>query len=36
VAKTARGVLLLIDPRALVSRELLRKLASGLRAEAAR
>ncbi len=36
VAKTARGALPLIDPRALVSRELLRKLASGLRAEAAR
>jgi chemotaxis-related protein WspB len=36
VAKTARGPLLLIDPRALVSRELLRKLAAGLRAEAAR
>jgi CheY-like chemotaxis protein/chemotaxis signal transduction protein len=36
VAKTARGSLPLIDPRALVSRELLRKLASGLRAEPAR
>ncbi len=36
VAKTARGALLLIDPRALISRELLRKLASGLRAEAPR
>jgi CheY-like chemotaxis protein/chemotaxis signal transduction protein len=36
VAKTARGALLLIDPRALLSRELLRKLAAGLRAEAAR
>lgn len=36
VAKTARGALPLIDPRALLSRELLRKLAAGLRAEAAR
>ena len=36
VARTARGPLPLIDPRALVSRELLRKLAAGLRAEAAR
>lgn len=36
VVKTARGALPLIDPRALVSRELLRKLAAGLRAEAAR
>jgi CheY-like chemotaxis protein/chemotaxis signal transduction protein len=36
VAKTPRGALPLIDPRALVSRELLRKLASGLRAESAR
>jgi len=36
VAKTARGALPLVDPRALVSRELLRKLASGLRPEAAR
>jgi CheY-like chemotaxis protein/chemotaxis signal transduction protein len=35
VAKTPRGALPLIDPRALVSRELLRKLAAGLRAEAA-
>jgi len=33
VAKTARGPLPLIDPRALVSRELLRKLAAGLRVE---
>jgi len=33
IARTARGLLPLIDPRALVSRELLRKLASGLRAE---
>jgi CheY-like chemotaxis protein len=33
VAKTSRGPLPLIDPRALISRELLRKLASGLRAE---
>ena len=33
VAKTPRGPLPLIDPRALVSRELLRKLASGLRGE---
>ncbi len=31
VAKTARGPLPLIDPRALVSRDLLRKLAAGLR-----
>ncbi|HYS09963.1 MAG TPA: response regulator [Myxococcales bacterium] len=36
VAKTSRGPLPLIDPRALISRELLRKLASGLRAEALR
>jgi CheY-like chemotaxis protein len=36
VAKTSRGPLPLIDPRALVSRELLRKLASGLRSGAAR
>ena len=36
VAKTPRGALPLIDPRALVSRELLRKLAAGLRTEAAR
>jgi CheY-like chemotaxis protein/chemotaxis signal transduction protein len=36
IAKTARGALPLIDPRALVSRELLRKLVDGLRAEAAR
>lgn len=36
MAKTARGSLPLIDPRALVSRELLRKLAAGLRPEAAR
>jgi CheY-like chemotaxis protein/chemotaxis signal transduction protein len=36
VAKTARGPLPLIDPRALVSRELLRKLASGLGAGSAR
>jgi chemotaxis signal transduction protein len=35
MAKTARGALPLIDPRALVSRELLRKLAAGLRAGAA-
>ena len=35
IARTARGPLPLIDPRALVSRELLRKLASGLRAEQA-
>lgn len=34
VAKTARGSLPLIDPRALVSRQLLRTLASGLRPEA--
>ena len=34
VAKTARGPLPLIDPRALISRELLRKLAAGLRSEA--
>jgi CheY-like chemotaxis protein/chemotaxis signal transduction protein len=33
VARTARGPLPLIDPRALLSRELLRKLASGLRVE---
>ena len=33
VARTARGPLPLIDPRALVSRELLRKLAAGLRVE---
>jgi CheY-like chemotaxis protein len=33
VAKTARGSLPLIDPRALVSRQLLRTLASGLRPE---
>jgi CheY-like chemotaxis protein/chemotaxis signal transduction protein len=31
IAKTARGALPLIDPRALISRELLRKLAAGLR-----
>lgn len=31
VARTARGLLPIIDPRALVSRELLRKLAAGLR-----
>ena len=36
VAKTPRGALPLIDPRALISRELLRKLAAGLRSEAAR
>jgi CheY-like chemotaxis protein/chemotaxis signal transduction protein len=36
VARTARGPLPLIDPRALVSRELLRKLAAGLRVETAR
>jgi CheY-like chemotaxis protein/chemotaxis signal transduction protein len=36
IARTARGPLPLIDPRALVSRELLRKLAAGLRVEAAR
>jgi CheY-like chemotaxis protein/chemotaxis signal transduction protein len=36
VAKTARGALPIIEPRALISRELLRKLASGLRVEAAR
>jgi CheY-like chemotaxis protein len=36
IAKTARGALPLIDPRALLSRELLRKLASALRTEAAR
>ena len=35
VAKTPRGALPIIEPRALISRELLRKLASGLRAEAA-
>jgi CheY-like chemotaxis protein len=35
VAKTARGALPIIEPRALISRELLRKLASGLRAETA-
>ena len=35
VARTSRGALPLIDPRALVSRELLRKLAGGLRTEAA-
>lgn len=34
VARTPRGSLPLIDPRALVSRELLRNLALGLRAEA--
>jgi chemotaxis signal transduction protein len=34
VARTQRGSLPLIDPRALVSRELLRNLADGLRAEA--
>jgi CheY-like chemotaxis protein len=33
VAKTSRGSLPLIDPRALVSRQLLRTLASGLRPE---
>ena len=32
VARTSRGLLPIIDPRALVSRELLRKLAAGLRA----
>ena len=36
VAKTGRGPLPLIDPRALVSRELLRKLAAGLRTGPAR
>jgi CheY-like chemotaxis protein/chemotaxis signal transduction protein len=36
VARTPRGPLPLIDPRALVSRELLRKLAAGLRVETAR
>jgi CheY-like chemotaxis protein len=36
VVKTARGSLPLIEPRALVSRQLLRKLAAGLRAEAPR
>lgn len=36
VARTSRGPLPLIDPRALVSRELLRKLAAGLQAEQAR
>jgi CheY-like chemotaxis protein len=37
VAKTPRGTLPIIDPRALLSREMLRKLAAGLRAaEAAR
>ena len=36
VARTARGPLPLIDPRALLSRELLRKLAAGLRVEAPR
>jgi CheY-like chemotaxis protein/chemotaxis signal transduction protein len=36
VAKTPRGALPLIDPRALLSRELLRKLAAGLRVEPAR
>ena len=36
VARTARGPLPLIDPRALLSRELLRKLAAGLRVETAR
>ncbi len=34
VANTPRGQLPLIDPRALLSREMLRKLASGLQAEA--
>jgi CheY-like chemotaxis protein len=36
VATTPRGPLPLIDPRALISRELLRKLAAGLRSEAGR
>jgi CheY-like chemotaxis protein/chemotaxis signal transduction protein len=36
VAKTPRGPLPLIDPRALISRALLRKLAGGLRPEALR
>jgi hypothetical protein len=36
MAKTARGSLPLIDPRALLSRELFRKLVNGLRAEPAR
>lgn len=36
VAKTARGPLPLVDPRALISRELLKKLAGGLRVEQAR
>jgi len=35
VARTQRGPLPIVDPRALISRELLRKLAAGLRAEAA-
>ena len=35
VAKTPRGALPIIEPRSLISRELLRKLASGLRVEAA-
>ena len=36
IAKTARGALPLVDPKALVSRELLRKLAHGLRTETLR
>jgi hypothetical protein len=32
VAKTPRGTVPIIDPRALISREMLRKLAAGLRA----
>jgi CheY-like chemotaxis protein len=35
IARTTRGPLPLIDPRALISRELLRKLAAGLREAAA-
>ncbi len=34
VARTSRGPVPIVDPRALVSRELLRKLASGLREQA--
>ncbi len=36
IARTSRGPLPLIDPRALVSREMLKKLAAGLRAPGAR